>query len=88
MRAFLAFNGDARIICDLLAAPRQNIEKGCLAAIGVANQRDERKRSATRGVHGLSKLRLLRTHANAGGFEQPQRESTGANAHGDRCARQ
>jgi len=36
----------------------------------------------------LPERRLLRTYADTGGLEQPQRESTGTYADGYRCPRQ
>ena len=38
----LAFDGDARIIADLLAAAGQRVEQAGLAGIGIADQRDDR----------------------------------------------
>ena len=42
--AFAAFDGDARVVSDLLAAAGESIEERGLAAIGNADQRDAQRR--------------------------------------------
>ena len=49
--AFAAFDGDARVVSDLLAAAREAIEECGLAAIGNADQRDAQRRGRYEGVH-------------------------------------
>jgi hypothetical protein len=46
--AFFAFDGDAGVVTDFRAEAGEGVEKGCLAAIGIAGEDDVGGRSVKR----------------------------------------
>src|SRR5213076_3223740 len=64
--AFLAFDRDARVIGDLLAAARQTVEERGLAAVGDADERERELRRGQRrgrgGVHRVGPDLEISTH--------------------------
>ncbi len=49
--AFAAFDGDTRVVSDLLAAARESVEERGLAAIGNSDERDAQRRRRYERVH-------------------------------------
>jgi hypothetical protein len=85
-RAFLALDGDAGVIGDLLPAAGENVEKCRLAAVGISNQGDQgASEQRVQPPWNSRGQRLLRTYADTGGLEQPQRKCSGPDAHRNRA---
>jgi hypothetical protein len=80
--AFLALDCHARVVRDLLAAAGEQVEERGLAAVRIADQRDQLRGASCDGTHDL----LQRRDSNAVRFQPAQCESGGADADRDGLA--
>ena len=80
--AFLALDGDARVVRDFLAAAGQQVEERGLAAVRIADQRDQLRGASCDGTHDL----LQRRDSDAVRFQPAQCEGGGADADRDGLA--
>ncbi len=83
--AFLALDGDAGVVGDLLAAAGQQVEQRGLAAVRVADQRHQRAAAVDVDRRLCSCVGRLCTR-DAGGLGAAQREGRRADAHDQRIA--
>jgi hypothetical protein len=80
--AFLALDCHACVVRDFLATAGEQVEERGLAAVGIADQRDQLRGASCDGTHDL----LQRRDSNAVRFQPTQCEGGGADADRDGLA--
>ena len=86
-RAFLALDGDARVVRDFLAAAGEPVEQRRLAAVRHPDQRDAQGRRRMRaGTHRCRSVGVGDAHEDRCGFASAHGKCRGADAHRNRIA--